>query len=80
MLHASSRRSARLFTPIFLRWVPKGRVLQPELGFVASKRDIERFEKGAIKIWSVQQPKPLTKSFVEVVMEREPWRGNPRGQ
>jgi hypothetical protein len=55
-------------------------VLQPELGFVASKRDIERFGKGAIKIWSVQQPKPLTKSFVEVVMEREPWRGNPRGQ
>lgn len=61
-------------------WIPKGRVLRPELGFRASRREIERFGGRAIRIKRILPPKPLDRSYLEVVMDRDPWRGNPRGQ
>jgi hypothetical protein len=61
-------------------WIPKGKALQPELGFAASKRDIEWFGGEAIFIHRVPPPKPLERSFAEVVMDRNNWRGNNRGR
>lgn len=61
-------------------WIPKGHALHPELGFQATKRDVERFGGGAIRIKRQPPPQPLIRSFLELVMNRDLWRGIPRGQ
>lgn len=70
-------------------WVPRGRVLEPQLGFPAHKAEIHKFGGSARRIWKAARRRVDSRSFAEVVrgdsMERRPpnprpdqWQSNKR--
>jgi hypothetical protein len=59
-------------------WVLKGHELFPELGFLATPREITKFGKEVVRIRWLPPSDPLKRSFLEATMD--PRRGNPRGQ